>query len=186
MELEHGRVAHTVPGRVRIKLDPHALTEERAPSLRLALLSVPHIEEVQTTPRTGSIVIIYDARHLDVRRLIARLRDAQLLALDPPVHDPYAGQSKPMSDTARGIHRAFHGVDMQLSQITGGKWDLRSAMPFALGALALRQLLANPGTIASAPWYVFAWYAFDSFWKLNLGQTIDTEADEDESASEDA
>jgi len=169
MDLQHGKVAHTVPGRVRVKLGPHALTDDTAPRLRLALLGLPEIEEVQTTPRTGSVVIFYDASALDVYRLIARLREARLLALDPPTRDPYAGQQKPVSETAQGVRRAFHGVDMQLAQITGGRWDLRSVMPFALGALALRQLVANPGAIAAAPWYVFAWYAFDSFWKLNQG-----------------
>lgn len=171
MEIEYGRVAHTVPGRVRIKLGPHALTDERAPQLRGALLALPEIEEVQTTPRTGSIVIIYDPESSDVYRLIVRLREAKVLALDPPTNDLYAGQRKPMSETAQRIHRTFHGVDMQLSQITKGQWDLRSVMPFALGAFALRQLVANPGAIGAAPWYVFAWYAFDSFWKLNEAQT---------------
>ena len=186
MKIEHGRVAHTVPGRVRIKLNPQALQDDQATTMRLALLALPEIEEVQTTPRTGSIVIFYDAGQLDVHRLIRRLRDARLLALDPPVRDPYAGQTKPLSETARRIHQTFHGVDMQLSQITSGRWDLRSVMPFALGALALRQLLANPGAIATAPWYVFAWYAFDSFWKLNQGQAVDHPSEVDEFDSEDA
>ncbi len=178
MEIEHGRVAHTVPGRVRVKLDPDALTEETAPRLQVALLALPEIEAVQTTPRTGSVVIIYDPEALDVDRLIARLREAKVLALDPPSDNPYGGQRKPMSQTARGIHRTFHDVDMQLSQITKGRWDLRSVMPFAMGALALRQLVTNPAAIASAPWYVFAWYAFDSFWKLNEAQTdVDDEAE---------
>ena len=47
MDIEHGRVAHTVPGRIRVKLDPHALTEQTAPRLRHALLALPEIEAVQ-------------------------------------------------------------------------------------------------------------------------------------------
>src|SRR3954463_11897535 len=109
-ELERGHVAHTVPGRVRIRLEPRALTDERAARLRLAVLALPDVEEVQTTPRTGSVVITYDPAAPDARGLIARLRRARLLDLAPLVDDPYAGQQVPISETAYGIHRTFHGV----------------------------------------------------------------------------
>jgi hypothetical protein len=182
--VEHGRVAHAVPGRVRIKLDPRALAEERGAHLQRALLALPDVEEIRMTPRTGSVVVVYDPDALDTRGLIARVRKARLLDIDPPVDDLYGVQQVPLSETARGIRRTFSGVNAQLSEITAGRWDLRSVVPFALGALALRQLVANPGIIGTAPWYVLAWYAFDSFWKLNQDHVVversDDSSDEEE------
>jgi hypothetical protein len=177
MDLERGRVAHAVPGRVRIKLDPRALEDERGERLRRSLLAVPDVEEIRMTPRSGSIVLVYDPDALTSRSLIARLRDARLLALDPPDVDLYA-QQVPLSDTAQGIRRTFTGVNARLSEITDGKWDLRSVVPFAFGALALRSLIADPAVIGAAPWYVLAWYAFDSFWKLNQDHVVVEKADD--------
>jgi hypothetical protein len=178
MELERGRVAHAVPGRVRIKIDPRVLADERGVQLQRALLALPDVEEIRMTPRTGSVVVVYDPDALDMRGLIARIRQARLLAIDPPSGDLYGLQQVPLSETARGIRHTFSGVNARLSEITDGKWDLRSVVPFALGALALRQLVANPGVIAAAPWYVFAWYAFDSFWKLNQDHVVVENADD--------
>jgi hypothetical protein len=183
-DLERGRVAHAVPGRVRIKLDPALLDGERGERLRRALLALPDVEEIRLTPRTGSIVLVYDPDALNTRSLIARIRDARLLALDPPVDDLYASQV-PLSDTAKGIRRTFSGANARLSEITEGKWDLRSVVPFAFGALALRSLMADPGAIAAAPWYALAWYAFDSFWKLNQDViVVEKKSDVSEEAGE--
>jgi len=178
VDLERGRVAHAVPGRVRIKLDPRALADERAASLQRALLALPDVEEIRMTPRTGSIVVVYDQDALDTRGLITRVRQARLLAIDPPLDDLYGVQQVPLSDTARGIRRTFSEVNGRLSEITNRRWDLRSVVPFALGALALRQLVANPGIIGTAPWYVLAWYAFDSFWKLNQDHVVVERSDD--------
>jgi len=176
--IERGRVAHAVPGRVRVRLETRALADDRSSELRRALLTVPDVEEVQITPRTGSVVIVYDPEALDTHGLIDSLRRARLLALDPPTDDPYAGRGLPLSETARGIRRTFHGANVRLSEITNGRWDLRSVLPFALGALAIRQFVADSGALGAAPWYVLAWYAFDSFWKLNQEHVV-VENDDD-------
>jgi hypothetical protein len=42
-----------------------------------------------------------------------------------------------------------------------GRADLRTLLPVGLGALAVREVLS--GRAVAAPWYVLAWYAFDSF-----------------------
>ena len=176
---ERGRVVHAVPGRVRVRLDTRPLADDRGSALRRALLALPDIDEVQITPRTASVVIVYDPEAFDTHGLIERLRRARLLALDPPSDDPYAGRGLPLSETARGIRRTFHGANVRLSEITNGRWDLRSVFPFALGALALRQFVADSGALGAAPWYVLAWYAFDSFWKLNQEQAVVVENDDD-------
>ena len=178
IELKRGRVVHAVPGRVRVKLDREELTDEFSGQLRAALMAMPGVEEVRITSRTGSVAIRYDPAELDVDGLMELARAANLLALDAMAEDPYASRRPPPSLTARRIQRTFHEVDVRLAEITNGRWDLRSVVPAAFGMLALRQLLRDAGAFGSAPWYVLAWYAFDSFWKLNQDRRDDGEPSE--------
>ncbi|HYU18665.1 MAG TPA: cation transporter [Chloroflexota bacterium] len=167
IELRRARVAHAVPGRVRIKLDRDALTNGFGAELRSGLAAIPGVEEVQVAELTGSVLIRYDPERLDLNRLVERVRAARLLAVDDPGEDPYAAKAVPASLTAQRIQRAFHEVDVRLSELTQGRWDLRSVVPVSFGLLAVREIVRNYGQLGFAPWYVLAWYAFDSFWKLN-------------------
>jgi hypothetical protein len=160
-----------------MKVDRDALTEGLGDLLRSALVAMPEIDEVRIQPRTGSITIYYEPTALDLPRLAERLRTLNLVALDPSLDDG-STRRRPLSETAAGIHRTFGGVDARLAELTNGRWDLRSVVPFALGALALRQFVADAGALGAAPWYVLAWYAFDSFWKLNEQRTDPVDPDD--------
>ncbi|WP_228054719.1 DUF5132 domain-containing protein [Gloeocapsopsis crepidinum] len=62
---------------------------------------------------------------------------------------------------------AFKDINTQVRQATNNMADLQLLLPLGLGAIALRQLLTKGLQIEEIPWYVLAWYAFDSFIKLN-------------------
>lgn len=55
----------------------------------------------------------------------------------------------------------------QVKQTTAGVVDLRLLVPGGLAALALRQMLSKGLQLDEIPWYTLAWYAFDTFMKLN-------------------
>jgi hypothetical protein len=112
------------------------------------------------------VVIQFDPSLLDVDELVNLARAANLLAIEASSEDRYARHELPQTELARRIQRTFHEVDVRLAELTDGRWDLRTVVPVAFGALAARQLLRDFGQIGSAPWYVLAWYAFDSFLKL--------------------
>jgi hypothetical protein len=80
----------------------------------------------------------------------------------------------PPSEVSSRVQGAFQEVDVRLHQLTSGRWNLRSVVPAAFGLLALRAILRDPSALGSAPWYVLAWYAFDSFYKLNEDQRQST------------
>ena len=167
IELTRGRVVHAVPGRVRVKLNRDELTDEFSRELRSALLALSGVEDVRANRRTGSVVIHYDPDELDVGGLIDLARTANLLALDALAADPYASKQLPPSLTAQRVQRTFHEVDVRLAELSNGRWDLRSVVPAAFALLSARQILRDFGALGSAPWYVLAWYAFDSFIKLH-------------------
>ena len=167
IEPRPARLVHAVPGRVRIRLDPRELTEEFGRELLTALTGLPDVQDVRITPRTGSVVITYDPASLDTPRLIDLTRRTSLLAVTPAAR---AEAARPPSLTAQRVIQTFGEVDARLAELSNGRWDLRSVVPFLFSSLALRQALRDFGSIGAAPWYVLAWYAFDSFWKLNERQ----------------
>lgn len=52
-------------------------------------------------------------------------------------------------------------------ELTGNEVDLGFLIPFAFAAIAIRQFLDQGFRLREIPWYVPAWYAFDTFLKLN-------------------
>ncbi|PPS44061.1 DUF5132 domain-containing protein [Chroococcidiopsis sp. TS-821] len=88
-----------------------------------------------------------------------------------------------MSSTNRGVTRnnseaseyiinVVTEINKQVKEMTNGVADLRLLLPLGLSAIALRQLLTKGLQIEEIPWYVLAWYAFDSFTKLNETPTL--------------
>jgi hypothetical protein len=71
------------------------------------------------------------------------------------------------SEMASDLTTAISDLNKQVGLATNGVVDLRLLVPVGLGALAIRQLLRNGLQIEAAPWYVLAYYAFDSFIKLH-------------------
>lgn len=54
-----------------------------------------------------------------------------------------------------------------VDRLTDGVMDLRSLFPLALALLALAQLVKQGTQLDTIPWYLLAWFAFDSFVKLH-------------------
>ncbi|MEB3160978.1 MAG: hypothetical protein VKL20_05920 [Synechocystis sp.] len=52
--------------------------------------------------------------------------------------------------------------------LTGNEVDLGLIIPVAFGAIAIRQFMVQGIRLKDIPWYVPAWYAFDTFLKLNF------------------
>ncbi len=76
----------------------------------------------------------------------------------------------PTSEVAEEMLEAVRELNVQLEWLTNGYVDLRLLMPLGLGTLALGQLITQGPKLEEIPWYNLAWYAFDSFNKLNYPQ----------------
>jgi heavy-metal-associated domain-containing protein len=160
-------VVHAIPGRLRLRLERADLSDDFVAALERLLLSMPGVQEVRIALQTGSVVVRFDQRQLDLERLLAQARASRLLELVRADRPQDQVKTVPTSLTAARVQRAFHEVDVRLSELSHGRWDLRSVVPATFGLLALRQIVTNFGDLAGIPWYALAWYAFDSFWKLN-------------------
>lgn len=77
------------------------------------------------------------------------------------------------------LMRLATDLNAQVRDISHDLVDLRTLAPLGLGAIALRQLLLKGLQVEDIPWYVLAWYAFDSFIKLHPAPPAATPADQD-------
>ena len=75
----------------------------------------------------------------------------------------YEGTSEVAEEMLDGVSE----LNERVRWLTNGYADLRLLMPLGLGTLALGQLITKRPQLDKIPWYNLAWYAFDSFNKLN-------------------
>ncbi|MFQ4144629.1 DUF5132 domain-containing protein [Chlorogloeopsis sp. ULAP02] len=80
---------------------------------------------------------------------------------------------------ARDLINVVSDFNTDVERLTQGAIDLRLLFPLGLSALAIRQLLMKGLQIDEIPWYTLAWYAFDSFVKLNKTNELQLESAED-------
>jgi len=151
------RVVSAVPGRVRLRLLLPAADGERLAALAEALEARPEVFEVLLRRSSGSIIVRHDTQ------------PAALAAFDEALS---ALGVTPASAVNQGVaadrmHGAAVAVNGMVARTTGS--DLRLLAPLTLGLLSLRRAMRGGPRIGDAPWYVLAWYAWETYAQLNAG-----------------
>ncbi len=152
-------VVHASPGRVRIRVAQATLDSEAFHLTREALMGLPGVRGVRTNPLARSLVVTYDPQALAFPDLLALAARAGVTISG----QEGATEGKP-GNLNEAVTTVFDRADRRMAELTRGSADLRTLVPLSLGVLAAREVMA--GRLAAAPWYVLAWYAFDSFVKL--------------------
>ncbi|WP_017715870.1 HMA2 domain-containing protein [Kamptonema formosum] len=152
------RIVSQTRGRIRLRVTGthrnHRYMEEIASALRARA----DVCDVRTNPDTGSIVVHHINEEGVVDDIAASLWDVGVI-----VGHITHGESL----AAAEVSNAFADLNEHIAHATGGMVDMRFLVPVGLGALAIRQLLVKGLQLEIVPWYVLAWYSFDSFLKLH-------------------
>ncbi len=152
------KIVSNTPGRLRLRVAlSHRQTGEMQ-RIANALEAQPHINQVRTNIHHGSIAINHDAKDDTLKNVVATLTDLGVI---------FADITEGNSEAAVGITNAVVNFNKRVELATKGEIDLRVIFPLGLSILAVRQLLAKGLQFEIIPWYVLAWYAFDSFIKLH-------------------
>nr|WP_156818288.1 hypothetical protein [Mastigocladopsis repens] len=152
------RVVSSTPGRLRLRVaQPHRQTEDMQ-RIANALQAHGNINQVRTNIQHGSIVIQHDNQDGSLENVVATLRDLGIIFGDITLRKSVA---------ATGVSNAVVDLNNRVQHATNNVVDLRFLFPLGLGVLSMRQLLAKGLQFDIIPWYVLAWYAFDSFIKLH-------------------
>jgi copper chaperone CopZ len=173
-------VSHT-PGRIRLRLHPQHRDPHVMERIRAQLKEHAAIQEVETNPTTGSVLVKYDRHKVSRDDFWDILDDVGVVAA------AVSGESGDISasghsSTAGALLAAVDDVDRRLSQATGRRIDLRLLVPVGLGALGIRLAMLQGGLgFTSVPPFIILWFAFDSFLQLHTrrrnpdaGQVQDT------------
>ncbi|MCS6793716.1 MAG: hypothetical protein N3E45_15785 [Oscillatoriaceae bacterium SKW80] len=157
-KLFRSRIVSYAPGRIRLKVSHQKRIPQYLEALAEKLQEHPDITEVRINVKTGSIVIHYNHNQSARDAVYSTLKDLGIIFSQLNHGESYAGAE---------VANAFAELNQRVAEATSGKVDLRFLIPLGLGTLAIRQLLVKGLQLESVPWYVLAWYAFDSFIKLH-------------------
>lgn len=162
---KHTHIVSSTPNRTRLRVSQKRRNPQEMKRIASAIKASPEVQEVRANVQTGSIVV-YHAPHSSILdNISATLQDLGVILgsaaeVEVPVME---GKSEVASD----LTSAVADLNQRYGLATNGVIDLRMLIPIGLGALAIRQGLKNGWLIEAAPWYVLAYYAFDSFIKLH-------------------
>ncbi|OCQ98709.1 DUF5132 domain-containing protein [Nostoc sp. MBR 210] len=81
------------------------------------------------------------------------------------ISQPYLTDNQ--SAIAKDLLNIMSDFNADVDKMTNGTADLRVIVPLGLGLFALSQLIKQGFKFEDIPWYILAWFAFDSFIKLN-------------------
>jgi hypothetical protein len=105
---------------------------------------------------------------------LASEANTKLIERSQTISESSAGEAHEQvrtSQAAESLMNTTSEINTRVRQATNGIVDLQLLFPLGLGAIALKQLLQKGFEFEEIPWYVLAWYAFDSFVKLNETST---------------
>lgn len=167
--LKHTHIASSTPTRTRIKLSQKRRNSNEITRIVTALKQDSQIHEIRVNDQTGSLVIHHAAHQSVLENIEAVLQDLGIILASTLEMPEMVGKS----EMANHLTQAITDLNQQVGKTTHGVVDLRFLVPVGFSALAIRQLIRNGLQIEMAPWYVLAYYAFDSFLKLHYTQDPD-------------
>ena len=149
------QIVSNTPRRTRIRLSRKRRNREEMTRLARALEEFPSVSRVDTNLQTGTIVVHHEKESLE--DIQSKLQDLGIiLAAATGVELP----GKSLTD-------AISDLESRLGFSTEQILSLKLLVPLGFGALALVQLARRGFQIESAPWYMLAYFAFESFARLN-------------------
>jgi hypothetical protein len=171
-----GRVAHHIPGRIRVSVSNARGNESILREIRDSILRAPGVECVDTNAVTGTVLVHYEpALHEHFhRRLSAHWEQAGLGTLAPPaitevdeLEEKVEQEAEFLaahSSLAHAVVNVVRRFDRTIKIATGNMLDLRVLLPLALAVWAF----FKSGSKLSTPlWVTLGLSAVNSFVALH-------------------
>ncbi len=152
---EHTQIVSNTPRRTRIRLSRKRQNREEMARLAKALEEFPSVSRVDTNLQTGTLVVHHEEESLE--DIQSKLKDLGVIAMAA------TGVEIP----GKSLTDAISDLEGRLGFSTERILNLRLLVPLGFGVLALLQLARRGFQIESAPWYILAYFAFESFTRLN-------------------
>jgi hypothetical protein len=181
----HAKIAHHVPGRMRVKVPNAKGNDELLAEIRQTLVGVPGIHDIEINGATGSVTIHYCAdTHPELHASIDQHQQVFAVAApaEPPVqHRPPSTKLDDMthlieeeaeflaehSHTARVVVDLCASLDRKLKKATNNSVDLKVLVPLGLAAVTFVEIGA---TAATPVWITIGLFSLNHFVELQAHQ----------------
>lgn len=148
---QHTQIVSSTPRRTRIRVSRKRRNPEEMARLAKALEASPKVSQVETNLTAGTLIVHHEEKALpDIK---ATLQDLGVILL----------AATGVATSAQSLTDAVSHLDSG----TKGILNLKLLVPLGFGALAVLQLARRGLEIGGAPWYLLAYFAFESFTRLN-------------------
>jgi hypothetical protein len=164
------RIVSHFPGRLRVRADTFRVLPEVGEEVAERIAQERGVSSAKLSPVTGSLLVTYEPRELQLPRLIAMIiRIGGLHGLELDFDDAWKNEP----DGGEKLRNAMSKLNESLRQISQGKVDMRTGVPAGLTAMGILRLLAGYGRWPE--WYDFVFYGFVTFMNVNpkKGENVD-------------
>ena len=160
------QIVSQTPGRIRLRVPRVDRQQQKVAPIVNALKARLEIYRVKTNIPSGSITVLHGRELLSSQDMCIVLQDLGVNLLELTQEEPRRVASR-SSSAAIEVIKTATDLNQRVKTATNDNIDLRFLLPLSFGVLALRKLIIKGWQLELIPWYVLAWYAFDSFLKLN-------------------
>lgn len=162
--LDGVRIAHAVPGRVRLRIPALRGRPDRAADLEDALASLPGVTDAMVRPRTGSVLLEFAPTPETTARLSLAVGDVVGRAAQE-WGETTRGWPGASGGTAGDTDDAGLSLTLAVAPRNGAgirAGDLSTLVPLSLLGLGAWRLAWSPRLVLPR-WYDFLWYAFGTW-----------------------
>ncbi|MDR3566994.1 MAG: hypothetical protein P4L43_03095 [Syntrophobacteraceae bacterium] len=152
---EHTRIVSSTPRRTRIRVSKKRRSLKEMTRLAQALQASPNVSEVETNLYAGTLIVHHKEKAL--AGIEAELKDLGVIVM----------AATGVETSASSLSDAVFDLEKQAGPLLANLVDLKMLVPIGFGALAALQLARRGLEIGGAPWYLLAYFALESFVKLN-------------------
>ena len=159
------QIVSQTPGRIRLRVTPVHRHQQTITPIVNHLKARLEIYRVKTNILSGSITVLYGRELLSSQDIWKFLQDLGVNLVEVTKETSISVSNS--SNASAAVITTATDLNQRVKTATKDAVDLRFLVPLSFGILAMRQLLVKGWQLEFIPWYVLAWYAFDSFIKLN-------------------
>jgi hypothetical protein len=159
------RLVSHFPGRLRVRAEMFRVLPDVAEAVSQRMREEPGVGRVDVSPRTGSLVIEYEPRVIQLPRVVDLLvRTGGLHGLEVDIGAERADRERP----GIKIREVMDLWDRFIAKVSDGRIDLRTGVPATLLAFGAGVILF--GKRRMPEWYDFIFWSFVTFINLNPGK----------------
>jgi hypothetical protein len=176
------RIVSHFPGRLRVRASTFRVLPEVGEEVAERVAQERGVSSAELSPVTGSLLVTYEPRELQLPRLIALIiRIGGLHGLELDVDNAWMNEP----DGGEKIRDALGKWNDTLKELSQGKIDLKTTVPAGLTAIGLLRLIG--GAARWPEWYDFVFYGFVTFMNVNprRGDAVARGTDRDGGGDED-